>query len=349
MFQYEQIKEQNNLLFNLFGNWVVGKYSNTQLPKNIPSDLKIILNFKKVKKMDTTGVLIITEWVNMMENQGNMISFEALSKQQRILFKNIKEKCAIKSLYSKNIKAKNSIINEIGRQVTILCGHFIAMVNFVGVLFIKWLELIIFSIRTPWKNIFSVIELAGIKALPLVTILAFLIGIVLAHQLGGTLKQFGANIFIANLLVISVFREFAPLITAIIVAGRTGCYFAAQIGTMHVNDELDALTVMGISVYQRIVLPKVLGLLIVLPLLTLWFSILAILGGMLMSALTLDVTYTVFIDQIRSSDTLSDFLLGQLKTPFYAFFIAIIGCYEGLSAKKSAASVGLKRCGLCLS
>lgn len=340
MLNYEQVQNKDSLIFNLFGNWVISDYKSIQLPKIIPDNLSLIINFKKVKRLDTSGALVVLQWMKSMEREGHSINLEDLSKTQHIIFLQTKDK--LSRSYPEISNKKYPVFYVIGRYFIEFFLRFFKFLSFLGTLFTNVADFFLYFTRVPWKNILAVIQVAGLNALPLITVLAFLVGIVLAHQLGGTLKSFGANIYIANLLVMSVFREFAPLITAIIVAGRTGCFFAAQIGTMNVNDELDALSVMGVSLYKRVVMPKLIGILIVLPLLTLWFSLFAILGGMIMASLSLDVGYTAFLAQVRTSSILSSFLLGELKTPFFAFCIAVIGCYQGLMAKKSAASVGLK-------
>ncbi len=154
------------------------------------------------------------------------------------------------------------------------------------------------------------------------------------------LRDFGANIFIADLIGIAVLREFGPLLTAIIVAGRTGSAFTAEIGTMKVSEEIDALRTIGVSPLEMLVLPKVLALLVVMPLLTVFADVFGILGGMVMAQQMLEVGYYDFVDRLLASVDLSDYLTGLGKAPVFALLIATVGCHQGLQVGTSADSVG---------
>lgn len=164
----------------------------------------------------------------------------------------------------------------------------------------------------------------------------------LAYEIGLKLKSYGANIYIVDLLGLAIFREFAPLITAIIVAGRSGSAFTAQIGTMKIREEVDALRTMGIPPSEILVLPKIMGLFIALPLLSIWASLFALLGGMMMAQSMLQVTYIEFVRRLNYAIVMSDYYTGMIKTPVFALIIASIGCYQGMKVFGSAESVGTK-------
>ena len=188
---------------------------------------------------------------------------------------------------------------------------------------------------------FHQVEETGINALPIVGLLAFLIGIVLAYQGADQLKRFSAEIFTINLLGVGVLRELGGLITAIIVAGRSGSAFTAHIGTMRVNDEIDAMQTMGLNTVDNLVLPRILGLVIALPLLTLYSDIMAMIGGAFMCYFQLGITIPAFLRQLHEAVTVNTLLVGLVKAPVFAFVIALIGCYEGFQVERNAASVGL--------
>ena len=171
-------------------------------------------------------------------------------------------------------------------------------------------------------------------------LLSFLMGVVIAYQGADQLQRFGANIFIVDLVGLSMLRELSPLLTAIIVAGRSGSAYAAQIGTMKVTEEIDALRTIGIGPIELLVLPKMLALMIALPLLTLYADVTGVLGGMLMASSKLDVSFSVFIDRLGDAVSLSSFLTGIGKAPVFAVIIALVGCYQGFQASGSADSVG---------
>lgn len=214
---------------------------------------------------------------------------------------------------------------------------FLAFLGEIAIIALGWLW---HPSRIQWKLLLSVFETAGYRALPITGLLAFLIGIVLAYQMGVQLRSYGANIYIVNLLGVSILREFSPLITAIIIAGRSGSAFTAQLGTMNVNEEMDALRTMGISPVERLVLQRVIGLMIIMPLLTVWTDILGVLGGMVMARHMLDINFTDFLLRFKDVISLKTFLIGVLKAPVFAMLIASIGCFQGFQVTGSAESVG---------
>ena len=184
------------------------------------------------------------------------------------------------------------------------------------------------------------IEQIGINALPIVGMISFLIGIVLVYQGALQLANFGANIFVVDLLALSVLRELGILLTAIVVAGRSGSAFAAQIGSMKLHEEIDALQTLGVDPMEVLVLPRALALMISLPLLALFADLAALLGGGLMCWLALDLGPNVFLARLQESATVATLLVGIIKAPVFAALIALAGCYEGMQVSGSAESVG---------
>jgi len=164
--------------------------------------------------------------------------------------------------------------------------------------------------------------------------------VVIAYQGSDQLQRFGANIFIADLVGLSMLRELSPLLTAIIIAGRSGSAYAAQIGTMKVTEEIDALRTIGVSPQELLVLPKLLALVIALPLLTVYADVAGVFGGMIMARSKLDVSFDVFINRLGDAVRLSSFLTGIVKAPVFAAIIALVGCFQGFQVGGSADSVG---------
>lgn len=209
------------------------------------------------------------------------------------------------------------------------------MVDFVGEA-----ALVLLRGRIRWKPVMHNLQHAGFDALPISGLLSFLMGIVIAYQGAGQLARYGANIFVVDLVGLSMLRELGPLLTAIIIAGRSGSAFTAQIGTMKVTEEIDAMKTIGISPTEQLVLPKIIALLIALPLLTVYADIMGVLGGMIMASFDLGVGYVDFIDRFGSSIRLSAFLVGVGKAPVFASIIAIVGCFQGFQVSGGADSVG---------
>lgn len=194
--------------------------------------------------------------------------------------------------------------------------------------------------RFYWREIIHVMETAGANAIPIVGLLALLVGVVIAYQGVVQLSRYGATVFVVDLVAISILRELAPLITAIIVAGRTGSAFTAEIGAMKITEEIDALRVLGIGPLELLVVPKMIALIIVLPLLTVFADICGLLGGMAMAHIYGDVSARVFVDQLPEAVDLSTLLTGLGKTPVFAAIIAAVGCHQGFQVGQGADSVG---------
>jgi phospholipid/cholesterol/gamma-HCH transport system permease protein len=183
-------------------------------------------------------------------------------------------------------------------------------------------------------------EKVGLNALPIVGLISFLIGVVLAYQGATQLQKFGAEVFVVDLIGVSVLREIGILLTAIVVAGRSGSAFTAQIGSMKVNEEVDAMRTLGLDPIQVLVIPRTLALVLMLPLLAFFSDIMGLLGGGLMAWSVLDVSPGQFIERLNGSIGMWTFWVGIIKAPVFGLLIALVGCYEGLQVANSAESVG---------
>ena len=180
----------------------------------------------------------------------------------------------------------------------------------------------------------------GVAAIPIVTVVCFLMGIVMAYQAALQLEQFGANIFMVDLVANSIFREIGVLMAAIMVAGRSGSAFAAALGTMKLNEEVDALRVMGLNPNQILIIPRVLGLVIALPLLTLFADAAGIAGGAFIGAIVLDINWLMFTERLALTIDVNDVLVGLSKAPVFAFLIAVTGTLRGMQVSGSAEELG---------
>lgn len=217
-------------------------------------------------------------------------------------------------------------------------GH--GLLGFTGLGLVSLSRAVARPTRLRWISVLAQIEKTGVNALPIVGLLCFLVGIVLAYMGALQLERFGAKVLTVNLVGVAVLREIGIILTAIIVAGRSGSAFAAQIGTMKVNQEVDALETLGLSAVDVLVLPRVVALLIALPLLTVFGDAMGILGGAVVSIFLLDLSFAQFTTQLVNAVTLWDFGTGLIKAPVFALVIALVGCRNGLSVTGSAESVG---------
>jgi phospholipid/cholesterol/gamma-HCH transport system permease protein len=273
---------------------------------------------KTLLKQDITLIGLKPQYSEIMERVGNSLQ----------LSEEIETRTQLNALQSLGQSTFSALIN--GRNFLSFFGHTAT----VGA------RLLIKPWRFRWAQIFDVVDNAGVKALGIIALLNFLIGIVIAYQGGIQLKTYGANIFIVEMVTITILRELAPLITAIIVAGRTGASITARVGSMKVSEELDAMKTLGMDPYEILYLPRIIGLTIALPLLTLFGDAAGIFGGMVISSSLLDVNFDEFIRRIPQTVPASGLIVGLIKAPVFAATIAMIACYQGQQVKNSAESVG---------
>jgi len=217
---------------------------------------------------------------------------------------------------------------------------FLAFVLFFGKVFLTTLSYLASIKNIRYKEIFFEMNESALKALGIISLTSFLVGLVIAYQSAFQLKIYGANIFIVDMLGISIFRELAPLMTAIVIAGRSGSAFTAQIGAMKITEELDAMRTMGFDPYLFLVLPRIIALMITMPLLIFVADIMGLLGGIIVSYIDLGISGSLFIERLNEVVAPKHFFIGLIKGPFFAFLIASIGVYRGLMVKNDTQSIG---------
>ncbi len=228
----------------------------------------------------------------------------------------------------------------LGRRVVSFSRKALAMISFLGqvVATLGWV------IRHPWQMRWTStvhhMQQVGLNAVPIVSLMAFLIGVVLAFQGATQLRQFGAEVFVVDLIAISVLRELGILLTAIIVAGRSGSAFTAAIGSMKMREEIDAMRTLGLDPIAVLVVPRVIALIIMLPVLGLIANLAGLVGGAMMSWIELGVSPGVFQSRLTSNTDVWHLGVGMIKAPFFAVIIGIVGCFEGMQVEGNAESLG---------
>ncbi len=290
-----------------------------------------------IHAFDTGGAVVLSRAVMEARRHGCSVTVEGLRSEYAQLM----------SLVSSNWSAMVTPVapRPNGRaRLHSAIRHVIARVmrglGFIGESSIALLRLIASPARMRWRSCLHSLRLDGVNALPITGLLTFLIGVVIAYQGAEQLRKFGTNIFIVDLVGISLLREIAPLIAAILIAGRSGSAYAAQIGTMKVTEELDALQTFGLSPIELLVLPRVLALVVALPLLTVYADVLGVFGGMLIASNQLNVSFTAFLSRFEEAVALRHFLIGIGKAPFFAVIIALVGCYQGFQIRGGVDDVG---------
>jgi phospholipid/cholesterol/gamma-HCH transport system permease protein len=214
------------------------------------------------------------------------------------------------------------------------------MLSFLGDMTLTFIQLFRMNVRFRASDLFLLIQQAGAQALPIVTLISFLVGVILAFVGAVQLKQFGAQIYVADLVGIAMIREMGAMMTGIIMAGRTGAAFAAQLGTMKVTQEIDAFTTMGFSPLEFLVLPRVIALVLMMPLLCLYSDLVGVLGGAAIGVGMLDLSWTTYFRETSNAISLGDVFGGVFKASVYGVLIALSGCLRGMQCGNSSSAVG---------
>jgi phospholipid/cholesterol/gamma-HCH transport system permease protein len=233
-----------------------------------------------------------------------------------------------------------SVPVEVGRGTYGILKDLRTQIAFTGELLVTGAKALVRLGDLRWQDTLRVADAAGVNALPIISLMGFLIGLILAFQSAVPLKQFGAELFVADLVAISVIRELGPLMTAILLAGRSGSAFAAELGTMKVNEEIDALTTMGLQPVRFLVLPRIVAGVVVAPLLTIYFNLVALVGAGVV-VLSFGYPLVTYVHQVTHALTVTNFLSGIVKSFVFGIIVAGVGCQRGLTTGTGAVAVGV--------
>jgi len=296
----------------------------------------LTVDLKKVTYLDDFGALVLVELRDMMTAlKGH---FNLKNAREEVLF----------TLGSKTLAEPQSLIRVRPPNMFIRLGDAILryatdvkyLISFVGSVCLAFTYSFLHPKSFRVDDTFLYMQKTGIDALPIVGMISFLMGLIMAFMSSVQLQMFGANIYVASLVSLAMTREFGPIMTAIIVAGRSGSSFASEIGTMQISEEVDALFTMGFDPTRYLAVPKILASVLVVPILTLFSDVFAIAGGLAVGVLMLDLTANAYILQTVKTLSLFDVLLGIFKSSIFAFLISWIGCLRGFRVRGGAASVG---------
>ncbi len=336
---FEYDKDKN--LLTCQGEWDITHL--TAIQKQLasitfPDKASITVNGAAITKLDSAGAWALLEWQARQTKQGSKVTFtEVAAPHQELLdivSGELKDETALPTVVPLTWSQK------VGKMTMMQLNELNLYLAFIGQLTFEFLRIIGNPRHFRPSSYASVIYQNGYLAIPIITLLSFMIGVVITYQMGLQLKNYGANIFIVDLLGLAILREFGPLLTAIMVAGRTGSAFTAHLGMMKLNQEIDALDTMGITPGELLLLPRIIGLLIALPLITIWADIMGVIGGMVMSSNMLGITWYDFLHRFPKVIPVRSLLVGLGKTPIFALLIASIGCFQGMQVKEGAASLG---------
>jgi len=328
---------QNEITLNFSGAlslYTIATHQKTIDSLALSSYEKVIIDLNNLDFLDTAAALFIQNIQSLNKSSQLLVSNENIKDTLELVQKH--------NLNSEKLAKKNklSFIEKSGKIFYNYLKGFLDFMEFLGILFATKLRYLSSFKNIRYKEIAFEINESAVKALGIIALTSFLIGLVVAYQSAYQLKIYGANIFIVDMLGISILRELAPLITAIVIAGRSGSAFTAQIGAMKITQELDAMRTMGFDPYIFLVLPRIIALMIAMPILIFVADIMGMLGGIIVANIDLKITTELFIDRFNEVIAAKHFFIGILKGPFFAFLIASIGIYRGLKVKDDTQSIG---------
>jgi len=340
-FEMEPTDQGSRLLAR--GDWVI---ANLDL---VDDDLRALtgltgqelrVDFTHVTRLDTAGAFVLHRTLRDAENIRASSGYENASNAYQIL---LNEVAANDHPCEEEPLPRNSllmVLDRVGETVEHSYLQASSILNLCGQVVVNLGQTIKKPSRLRVTSLFHHMEQSGLDAVPIVSLLTFLIGAVVAYLGASILRTFGAEIFTVELVGFAVLRELSVLLTAIIVAGRSGSAFTAQIGSMKVNEEIDAMRTLGLDPVEVLVVPRILAFVIMVPILTFIADVMGLFGGILIAWVQLDISPGMFLIRLSEFIHINNFWAGMIKAPFFAFIIALVGCHEGLKVAGSAESVG---------
>lgn len=305
-----------------------------------PSSDNFVLDLSNASKLDSAGAWLLITIKQRLSKSAQKILLQGGSDEQHKLLELVEHRMDEYASASLSLLQKQGFVASVGQAAWNQVEQFLSLLAFIGENSVVTFRSILLPTSIRWKTVVNNLQQVGVNALPIIGLLSFLLGIVIAYQGGVQLRQYGANIFVVELINLTMLRELSPMMAAIIVAGRSGSAFTAQIGTMKVSEEVDALRSIGISPLEMLVTPKLFALIIALPLLTVYADLMGVFGGMVMAAVMLDISFSEFIARTPDAVSLTSFLLGIGKAPVFAVVIVLVGCFQGFRVSGGADSVG---------
>jgi len=302
---------------------------------------RLVVDTRSLEALDLSGAWLLRERLQALQGASGRIEFAGEPPSQFAFLEEITAQQTEQAAAAEPEPPRSwhDAVAWVGRTSVQQTHQFIDAVGYLGRISVTGLR----SLRPRHLRVASIarhIYETGIQAIPIVSLIAFLISVIIAYLSAQQLRQFGAEIFTVDLVAIAVLREMGVLLTAIIVAGRSGSAFAAEIGVMRLNDEIDALHSIGVDPFEVLVLPRLIGLLISLPLLTIVADAMGLAGGALLSSLLLDISLTQFIPRLQDALAPTTFWAGLIKAPVFAALIALVGTYRGMQVRDSSRELG---------
>ena len=329
-------EDQHQTRLEAAGEWTLAtvKQIEKQLQR-VPLEKKIIWDLSGVDEFDSAGVLLFIEYYEHFKKSTD-VELTGYTQSQKEMYTLLTE-----HMVEPVPVRKSSFLEELGENTAEVVRDIKDFITFLGHLFSAMFNAILNPKNIRMKEMVYHIHHSGFNALVIIGLTSFLVGMVIAYQGAVELKKFGADIYIVNTVGISIVRELGPMITAIVIAGRSGSAYTAEIGAMKITEEIAAMRTMGFDPYNFLVLPRIFALIISLPLLIFFSDMMGIFGGMVASQMQLNISMTQFVDRLYEVLELKHYVLGMIKGPVFAFVIAAVGCFRGFQVSDNTESLGL--------
>ncbi|MBN8182082.1 MULTISPECIES: ABC transporter permease [Stappiaceae] len=327
----------------LSGDWTVSTIADAEKELNsLTIDKKSLtcIDVSQIEHLDTSGAWLIHRTRGRLEFEGRKVGLTGVSPVRQTLFEEIESHHPPRYKPDRNGFSIAGFLEATGRQMVDVYHDALAMLHILGSLGLVLSTVLLQPKRLRSISIAVQFDRSCIGAVPIVALMSFLIGAIISQQGGFYLRQFGADIFVVDLAGILVLREIGVILTAIMVAGRSGSAFTAELGAMRMQEEVDALHVIGLSVTEVLVLPRILALMIALPILTFISDLSALLGSGIVTWAYLDIPPAAFLTQLQAAITINTLVVGLVKAPFMALIVGLIACVEGLKVEGSSESLG---------
>lgn len=336
----------------LQGEWTLANYraikstladhkADTKVPNEADRFAKETISLEAITRLDTAGAILVIELIGVEKAQKVSEWAAELPKEQQALLVRIAEAMdAPLDVETPSYSRISQALASVGQQMLGLWSQQRQLLAFIGLVIATLFQLILRPRRWRVTATVAHVQQSGLNAVPIVALLTFMVGAVVAFLGATVLQDFGATVYTIDLVAFSFLREFGVLLAAILLAGRTASAFTAQIGAMKSNEEIDALQAQGLDPIELLVLPRVMAMLISLPMLAFVGMLSGLAGGAMVATLSLDISLTQFLTTLQKDVSVTHFLVGLSKAPVFAFVIAVIGCLEGFKVSGSAQSVG---------
>ena len=331
---------EDNATIILSGEWIISNLEGISAQIDAIASRYPDMSFqkicgKKLQKLDTACCSVLFLRISSLKN----VKLEDFKDTHSAIFNMIRERVTLKV----DLKSEEILnpVQEIGQSALVVFAFLSKLIAFIGEVSCSLIAVILNPFKFRFKEFVAQLELAFVNAIPIVCLVTFLIGVVIAYLFASQTERFGVGIFIVDAVSLGMCREFSPLIVAVILAGRSGSAFTAQLGTMKLNEEIDAMQMLGMSPLRSLVLPRLFALIIAMPCLVFIGDIVGIAAGGFVADYYLGITPPTFIDRLQSVLKLKSVMVGLIKAPVFAIFVALIGCRLGLDTENNARSIGL--------